>query len=58
MRTNGGRGADGWIVLIPLVALLVVSTMSGGGINAMLSLLDDTVRSAVTSLVEFVDGLF
>jgi len=53
MRTNADRGADTWILAIPLVALLVVSTMSSDG----LSLLEDTLRNAVTSLVEFVSEL-
>ena len=58
MRTYGGRGAEGWMVAIPIIALLVVSTMSSNGIDAMLSLLDGTVRSFVASIVELVGGLF
>ena len=58
MRTSGGRGVEGWIVAVPLIVLLVVSTMSSGGIGSMLSLLEDTVRSTVTSLVDVIGGLF
>ena len=58
MRTSGGRGVEGWIVAVPLIVLLVVSTMSSGGLDSMLSLLEDTVRSTVTSLVDVIGGLF
>ena len=58
MRTSGGRGADGWMVAIPIVALIVASTMSAGGIDAMLIMLDGVVRTTITSVVDFVRALF
>jgi hypothetical protein len=56
MRTNGRRGTEGWIMAIPLVALLVVLTRSGG-VESTLSDVESTLRGAVTSLVEFVGRL-
>ncbi len=58
MRTSGGRGTDGWIVAIPIVALIVASTMSAGGIDSMLIMVDDVVRTIITSVVDFVRALF
>jgi hypothetical protein len=58
MRTSGGRGADGWMVAIPILALLVASTMSAGGIDAMLIMLEGILRTTITSVVDFVRTLF
>lgn len=58
MRTSGGRGAEGWIMAIPILALIVASTMSAGGVDGMLIMLEGTVRTTITSLVDFVRGLF
>ena len=56
MRTSGGRGADGWIMAIPILALIVASTMSAGGIDGMLIMLEGVVRTTITSVVDFVTG--
>ena len=40
MRTSGARGAEGWILAIPLAAMFVAATMSNGGAHAMLLLLE------------------
>ena len=57
MRTSGGRGADSWIVAIPIVALIVASTMSAGGIDGMLMMVDDLIRTTFTAVVDFVRAL-
>ena len=58
MRTSGGRGADGWMIGIPIAALLLATSMSAGGPEAMLMMLESVVRGTVTTAVEFVRGLF
>ena len=58
MRTSGGRGAEGWIVAIPILALIVASSMSLGGPDAMLRMLDDTIRTTIGSIADLIRGLF
>jgi hypothetical protein len=58
MRTSGGRGTEGWIMGIPIFALIVVSTMSAGGVDGMLTMLDGVVRTTITSVVDVVMALF
>jgi len=58
MRTNGGRGREGWIAAIPLVGLIIALLMSSGDVDSKLSLLQDILRSSATSLGEFVGRLF
>ena len=58
MRTSGGRGAEGWIMGIPIVALIVASTMSAGGVNGMLIMLEGVVRTTISAVVLFVSALF
>jgi hypothetical protein len=58
MRTSGGRGAEGWIMAIPIFALIIASTMSAGGIDSMLIMLEGTVRTTINSVVDFVRALF
>jgi len=58
MRTSGGRGAEGWIIAIPVLALIIASTMSAGGVDAMLIMLEGVVRTTITSVVDVVTGLF
>ena len=43
---------------IPLVALIVAASASNGGPNGMLLLLEQTVRTGVTSLIDFLGQLF
>ena len=43
---------------IPIVALIVVFTRSAGGVDGMLSVLEDVVRTTITSVVDFVRALF
>jgi hypothetical protein len=58
MRTSGGRGAEGWIMGIPILALILASTMSSGGVDGMLIMLEGVLRTTITSVVDLVRGLF
>ena len=57
MRTSGGRGAEGWILAIPMAALVVAGSMATGGVDAVLITLEGTIREALTSIVNFVRSL-
>lgn len=54
MRTSGGRGAEGWIMAIPMLALIVAGSMATGGVDAVLIALEGTIREALTTVVNFV----
>ena len=41
---------------IPIFALIVASTMSAGGVDGMLIMLEGVVRTTITSVVDFVRG--
>ena len=43
---------------IPILALIVASTASNGGVGGMLIMLEGFVRTTVTSVVDFVSALF
>lgn len=58
MRTSGGRGAEGWIMAIPIVALLVAATVSNGGMSGMLLMVETAVRETVTGVLDFLGQLF
>ena len=58
MRTSGGRGAEGWIMAIPIVALIFAATVSNGGVNGMLLMIETTVRQTVTGVLDFLGQLF
>jgi hypothetical protein len=58
MRMSGGRGADAWMILIPVLALAVAGTMSSGGLEGVLLTLEHVIRNAVTTSLAFVQGLF
>jgi hypothetical protein len=53
MRTSGGRGAEGWILAIPLAAMFAAATMSHGGAHAMLIQLESTIRETFGAVVNF-----
>jgi hypothetical protein len=57
MRTSGGRGAEGWMIAIPILALVIASSMSAGGSEAMLMTLDSAIRHSFTAALDFVRGL-
>ena len=58
MRTSGGRGSEGWIVAIPILALIAAAALSAGGPDAMVDMLNDTIRTVVDAIVELVRGFF
>ena len=58
MRTSGGGGSDGWMMFIPLLALLVFSSYATGGGHALLLTLDGIVRTVVQSTISFVSNVF
>ena len=58
MRASGGRGADAWMLAIPVVALLVAGSMSSGGLNAVLLTLESTIRHTFNAGLAFITNLF
>ena len=58
MRASGGRGADAWMVLVPIVALLVAGSVSAGGLNAALLNLESTIRHTFNAGLTFIAKLF
>ena len=57
MRSSGGRGADAWMIVIPVVALLVAGSMSAGGLDGVLLTLERAVRHMFTAGLDWVRGL-
>jgi len=57
MRTSGGRGAEGWMIAVPIGAAIIAFAMSAG-VDGMLMLLEGVVRTTVTSVVDVVARLF
>jgi hypothetical protein len=58
MRASGGRGADAWMLAIPVVALLVAGSMSAGGLNAVLLTVESTIRHTFNAGLAFITKLF
>lgn len=58
MRTSGGRGADAWMLAIPVAALLVAGTMSAGGFDGMLLQLESAIRHTLSAGLNLVTRLF
>ena len=58
MRSSGGRGADAWMILVPVVALAVASTMSEGGVDGVLLVMERAIRHTLTAGLDLVRGLF
>jgi hypothetical protein len=54
MRTTGGRGFEGWMMAIPLIALVVAASMVNGGVDGLLYGIDSTVRQVLTAMADFV----
>jgi hypothetical protein len=57
MRTNGSALSDAWMVVIPLGALVIFTSFTGGGPDSLLTSLDGLLRSAVRSVVDFMASL-
>jgi hypothetical protein len=58
MRASGGRGADAWMLAIPVIALVVAASTSAGGLNAVMLTLESTIRHTFNSGVAFILKLF
>lgn len=58
MRTSGGRGAEAWLIVIPVLALLVAGSMSAGGLDSVLLTLNNAIRDTVMQGLELVRRLF
>jgi hypothetical protein len=58
MRTSGGRGADAWMLAIPLLALAIAGTVSAGGFDAMLLQLEGAIRHSLSAGLDFISKLF
>ena len=57
MRTSGGSGNERWIIAIPILGLIIASTMSAGGVDGMLFALEGVVRTAISSVLDFARAL-
>ncbi len=57
MRSSGGRGADAWMIIVPVVALLVAGTMSAGGLDGVLLAVERVIRHTVTAGLDWVRAL-
>lgn len=57
MRSSGGRGADAWMIVIPVAALLVAGTMSAGGLDGVLLSVERVIRHAVAAGLDWVRAL-
>jgi hypothetical protein len=58
MRTSGAGGSEGWIMVIPIAALIVAASAAAGGPEALLMSLESTVRSLVRSAVDLMSSAF
>jgi hypothetical protein len=58
MRTSGEGGSEGWIMAIPIAALIIAASAAAGGPEALLTSLEGTVRSLVGSAVDLVSSAF
>ena len=57
MRTNGSAMSDAWMMMIPLGALVLFTSFTGGGPDSLMTSLDGLLRSAVRSVVDFITSL-
>jgi hypothetical protein len=58
MRTSGGRGQDGWIIAIPVIAFLVAASLRSGGVAGLLYDLNGAFRHFGAAVVDFVRHAF
>jgi hypothetical protein len=57
MRTSGAGGSEGWIMAIPIVALIVAASAAAGGPEALLMSLESTVRGLFRSAAVLVSSV-
>ena len=58
MRTSGEGGSEGWIMAIPIAALIIAASAAAGGPEAMLTSLEGAVRSLARSAVDLMSSAF
>ena len=58
MRTSGAGGSEGWIMAIPIAALVVAASAAAGGPEALLMSFEGTVRSLVRSAIDLMSSAF
>ena len=58
MRTSGEGGSEGWIMAIPIAALVVAASAAAGGPEALLMSLESTVRTLAGSAVHLLSSAF
>ena len=54
MRTSGGPGLEGWIMAIPIVALIVAMTMNRGGAHDAVVAAERMIRETLASAMGFL----
>jgi hypothetical protein len=57
MRTSAGRGADSWMMAIPIVALIIAFAMSAGSVEAVLNTFEGALRAIIAWVVDAVSAL-
>ena len=57
MRTNGSASSDIWMMVIPLGALVLFTSFTGGGPAALMTSLDGLLRTAVRSVADLIASL-
>ena len=58
MRTSGRSGAEGWMVVIPVLALMVALSMSNDGPRQILTAAERTIRETVTTAANWILAFF
>jgi len=58
MRTSGGRGADAWMLVVPVIALLVGGRWSEGSLDAVLLRLEGVIRHTLNAGLAVVTRIF
>ena len=58
MNTSGSGRSDAWMILIPLAAILVISSFANGGTAGLMSTLDGLVRGTLRTVTAIVSSLF
>jgi hypothetical protein len=57
MRTSGAGGSEGWIMVIPIAALIVAASAAAGGPEELMMSLEGTVRGLVRSAVDLLSSV-
>lgn len=54
MRTSGGTGPEGWIMAIPIAALIVAMTMNRGGAHDVVVAAERMIRETLASAMTYL----